>query len=261
MRASRSVSLPPDVEEIVERSAARMRDDWEEQLDRLLVSWETITQLQSQELQDQVRKIVDANDPEALADLEVSQVVASDLLGDFMLAMFEVGEDQIDREASEQGVTDRARWHVRSAAVGEAEQNLLGRAVAIVSNLAKGLCSAVSKLVLRLWGTQPDGDSMASEVREFIAGLSDRALRDELGGGLTCAMNTGRFATLLRSNAATWYATERNDSNACSPCRGIDETQFATLAAAMAAYPSGGYRDCEGGVRCRGGVVPVWEPS
>jgi hypothetical protein len=238
-----------------------MHDDWSEQLERLLVHWEPITQKQSQELQEQVRKIVDANDPEALADLEVSTVIASDLLAEFMVAMFEVGEDQIDREASEQGVTDTARWHVWSAAVGEAESNLLGRAVATVSNLAKGLCAAVSKLVLRLWGTQPSGDAMASEVREFIAGLSDRALRDELGGALTNAMNQGRFTALLRSNAATWYATERNDPNACGPCRRIDETQFATLAAAMAAYPTGGYKDCEGGVRCRGGVVPVWDQS
>lgn len=256
------MSLPPGVEEIVERAAARMHDDWAEQLNRLLTSWEPITSRQSQELQEQVRKAVDANDPEALADLDVSQVAASDLLAEFMVAMFEVGEDQIHQEQVEQGVTNlKPMWDVVGSATTDDLNLLLGRAVATVSNLAKGLCSAVSKLVLRLWGTQPDGDSMASQVREFIAGLSDRALRDELGGGLTCAMNAGRFAAQLRSNAATWYATERNDKNACSPCRGIDETQFATLAAAMAAYPSGGYRDCEGGVRCRGGVVPVWEAS
>jgi hypothetical protein len=255
------VALTPEVEEIVERSAERMRADWDEQLARLLVDWEPITQAQSQELQAQVRKLVDANDVEGLADLEVSTTKATDLLADYLTAMFEVGEDQIEQEAKEQGVTLAARWHPRNSAVGDDLTTLLGTAATIVSNLAKGLCSAVSRLVLRLWGTQPSGDAMATEVREFINGLSDRALRDELGGGLTNAMNRGRFSVLLRLNAATWYATERNDPNACSPCRQIDETQFATLAAAMTAYPSGGYKDCEGGVRCRGGVVPVWGQS
>lgn len=256
------MSLPPEVEEIVERQAARMREDWDYALARLLVEWDSVTQAQSQELQTQVRKIVDANDPEGLADLEVSQAAASDLLADYMISIFELGEDQIIREAELQGgVADATRnlWRVHNVAIGETLDLLIATAVAHVSNLAKGLCSAVSKLVLRLWGTQPDGDSMATAVREFIDGLSDRALRDELGGGLTNAMNRGRFAVLLRSNAAVWYATERNDPSRCGPCAAIDETRFATLAAAMSAYPSGGYKDCEGGVRCRGGVVPVWD--
>lgn len=256
------MALPAEIDEIIQRSADRMRDDWDDLLGRLLVEWDPITSVQSQELQAQVRQVVDQNDIEALEDLAVSTADASKLLGDYLLAMFEVGEDQIHLDRVDQGVSDLLPcWRVVGAATKDEVASLLGRAGVIVSNLAKGLCSAVSKLVLRLWGAVTTGDQMASEVREFIAGLSDRALRDELGGGLTYAMNQGRFAAQLRSNPSAWYATERNDPAACGPCRRIDETQFATLAAAMAAYPSGGYKDCEGGVRCRGGVVPVWEAS
>ncbi len=219
---------------------------------------------QSQELQSQVRKIVDSNDPEGLAELEVSESAATDLLADFLVATYMLGEDQIRQEAREQGVEIENR-HGRVLVLNELDPDVISLLIQIASvivhALASGLCSAVMKLVLRLWGTQPDGDSMATEVREFIAGLSDRALRDELGGGLTNAMNRGRFGQLLTANAATWYATERNDPSRCKPCGDIDETRFATLAAAMAAYPTGGFKDCEGGVRCRGGVVPVWEAS
>lgn len=254
-----AVALAPEVEEIVERCAEAMRLDWDEQLGRLLVDWDPITQLQSQALQRQVRQLVEDNDVAALEDLTVPTEEAESLLAGYLLGMFQIGEDQIAVEEARQ--TDnraQATWRVANAAVGEDRTTLIGVAVATTANLARGLVASVSKLVLRLWGALGP-DAMSSEVREFINGLSDRALRDELGGSLTHAMNRGRFAALLRSNAATWYATERNDPNRCGPCGTIDETQFATLAAAMAAYPTGGFRDCEGGVRCRGGVVPVWD--
>lgn len=258
--------LPPEIEEIVQRSAERMRDDWDTNTARLLVDWEPITSSQSQELQSQVRQIVETNDIEGLEDLEVTTTHGHDLLRTYLLAMWAMGEAQIVDEANAQGVDlemNDAWWlhRVHNALTADVIELLSSTAQVIVSTLASGLCGAVARLVLRRWGANTDPDSMATEVREFIDGLSDRALRDELGGGLTNAMNRGRFAAQLRSNAATWYATERNDPSRCRPCNDIDETQFATLAAAMAAYPTGGFINCEGGVRCRGGAVPVWEAS
>ena len=44
----------------------------------------------------------------------------------------------------------------------------------------------------------------------------------------------------------------------CKPCRDIDGTEYHTLGGAMVAYPSGGYRNCLGGSRCRGTIVTVW---
>lgn len=261
-RRAGAVALPPEIDEIVQRSADRMRADWDANIARLLVDWDPITQVQSQELQSQVRQMVENNDIAGLEDLEVTTADAHALLRMYLLAMFETGEDQIHLEQVEQGIVNlRPMWEVVNSLTADVIEILGQVAQVIVSGLASGLCKAVAGLVLRRWGAQVDPDSMATEVREFIDGLSDRALRDELGGGLTQAMNRGRFAAQLRSNAATWYATERNDPSRCQPCETIDETQFATLAAAMAAYPTGGYVDCRGGVRCRGGVVPVWVAS
>ena len=44
----------------------------------------------------------------------------------------------------------------------------------------------------------------------------------------------------------------------CKPCRAVDGTRYPSLAEARAAYPTGGYTRCQGGDRCRGFIVAVW---
>jgi hypothetical protein len=54
------------------------------------------------------------------------------------------------------------------------------------------------------------------------------------------------------------YASELLDRNTCGPCSLIDGHEYETMAAARADYPTGGYRRCEGGPRCRGTLIFVW---
>lgn len=253
--------LDEATDELLDRASERMRIDWEQSLIDLLSEWERITADQTTELEEQVREAVDTDNVELLSHLAVSLGSAVDLLFDYMKDIFERGENQVRQDAADQGVdlgNNEPDNRVRLALTVDVIDMLLTLATTIVQLLASGLCDAVAREILRLWGTDPDADSMASHVREFVAGLSDRALRDQLGGGLTQAMNRGRRSAMLTANPVAWYATERNDRSACRPCKEIDETRFSTQDAADAAYPAGGYTNCEGGVRCRGGVVPVW---
>jgi len=55
------------------------------------------------------------------------------------------------------------------------------------------------------------------------------------------------------------YASEILDNRTCQPCRRIDGREYPTVAAAHDDYPDGGYDPCEGGHRCRGTLVYVWE--
>lgn len=54
------------------------------------------------------------------------------------------------------------------------------------------------------------------------------------------------------------YASELLDGSTCGPCSMVDGAEYSDLARAMADYPTGTYRACEGGPRCRGTLVFVW---
>lgn len=228
-----------------------MNDDWQHALNRVLAAWDSISNEQRQALVDQVRRAVEDNDPEALSALEAPTESATNTLLDHMSDISDVGGREIVQEASEQD------QDISPVTVGDSVLAPIAGAVAIL--LATGLATAVGREALRIWGPRSTPGGVAGEIDEFVRQMPDRALRDQLGGALTNARNKGRMATLLAAPLAVWYATERNDANACGPCRSIDDHKFETLEAAEAAYPNGGYIDCEGGVRCRGGVVPVWE--
>jgi hypothetical protein len=99
-------------------------------------------------------------------------------------------------------------------------------------------------------------------VTDFIDGLTDRPLRDQLGGALSNAQNTGRIATLREAPSAAYYANERLDANTCRFCREVDGRWLGnTLEEVERTYPNGGYTECAGRERCRGTVTAVWRPE
>lgn len=59
--------------------------------------------------------------------------------------------------------------------------------------------------------------------------------------------------------ARYYYASELLDRNTCGPCSFVDGVRYDTLAAAEVDYPGGIYIGCQGGARCRGTLVAVWE--
>jgi hypothetical protein len=68
-------------------------------------------------------------------------------------------------------------------------------------------------------------------------------------------------ATFDAAPTATYYASEILDANTCERASAEDGTAFGSLADAEDAYASGGYSECEGGLRCRGIVVAVWSDA
>ncbi len=229
-------------------------------LEDLLEAWAAVSEQQFDELVRQVEGIASSDNIEGLSDLAVPTFEATTELYAAMEDAAERGGLQIVLEAAEQGVelqipikiADWARVDIQDAIRLSV---LAARARATADRLASGLCDAVQTEAMRLWGLTDIG----TRVREFMDELSDRALRDELGGALHAAQNHGRFAVVLTEPHPVWYATEHLDRSACGPCKSVDGKQFESREGALAAYPNGGYIDCEGGVRCRGQAVPVWE--
>lgn len=100
------------------------------------------------------------------------------------------------------------------------------------------------------------GDLVQGVVEGGRAGLE----ADYARAPVTQAARRGRvYAAEQAPRASRIYASELLDGNTCPPCSLVDGREYGDLLAARADYPTGTYRDCEGGTRCRGTLVFVWD--
>jgi HK97 family phage portal protein len=227
---------------------------WESALVSLLAAWRPVTADWEEELAESIRIAVDAGDVTALSRLAVFTDDATQVLAEHMITLAVAAAEQMADDARAQGVTTDA---------GEPdEDNLSGYAGAVAGLLGAGLAAAAGREALRLLTPESTGAGLARQVTDFIDGLSDRPLRDQLGGALSNAQNTGRIATLREAPSAAYYANERLDANTCRFCREVDGRWLGnTLEEVERTYPNGGYTECAGRERCRGTVTAVWRPE
>lgn len=223
----------------------------EEALQQLLDDWEAISAAQRDELVEQVRQAVEDEDTAALSALTASSEDAAEALTAALVAMYGTAAAQAVQEAAAQDAT------VEQPPPPEDDLGALATAVAAL--LAAGLAAAAGREALRLLTPGADAGTVAGQVRVYLEELPDRPLRDALGGVLHRAVNVARLTVLSAaqalSSALRLVASEKNDANACQPCKALDGTVFDGAAGAWAAYGTGGYHACQGGVRCRGTVV------
>ena len=242
-----------------------VREGFAEALAALLQDWEPVAEDQYEELAAQIEQAVDDADPEALASLTAGSDDAATVLRRALGAMATAAAEQMTHEAAAQGVevaaprvdpglTDRLP-RVRAAFGHE----LVDIAVAVAHLLAADVATAAGREALRLYSPGAVGATVADAVTGWLRGLKGWFRRDQLGGALHRAQNVGRLATLEAAPPGRYFATEVLDSNTCPPCDDIDGTEFTTLAEARQVYGTGGYQECEGGIRCRGTVVARWE--
>lgn len=236
----------------------RVREQHEDALAALLEAWEPVADAQYEDLAAQIEAAVDAGDTEALADLTADSAEATRVLRSALAGMAETAAAQMAAEAAEQGVT------VRPPKVDRKLSNAFGSelveiAVVTAGLLAADVVAAAGREALRQLVPGVTGSEVAQKVTSGLRKLKNWFRRDQLGGALHRAQNTGRIATLAAAPRAVYEASERLDGNTCQACADIDGTEFEDLAAVQAAYGSGGYLLCEGGVRCRGTVVARWD--
>lgn len=240
------------VERLVEQAMTAIRALFESALEALLITWESISAAWRRDLVQQIRQAVEDDDVSALARLVLDTEDAEIELTAAMVDLAERAAQQVVDEAAAQGVT-----------VEPADPDEVGLgsvAVVVAALLAAGLTAAAAREALRVWGPDAAPNDVAGAVDEHLRSLSDRTLRDELGGALHQAQQSGRLDTLQDAPDPTvWIASERNDANSCQPCRDVDDTRYTDFAAARAAYPVGAYWGCLGRTRCRGTIVPIWE--
>lgn len=229
---------------------------WEQALAALLLKYRTIMSAQRTDLVDRVITAMQAGKSLDLTPPSTGNGPA--LIQEAMMSLARRAADDLIAEAADQGVTiDLNQVRVDAAAMDRIAQ---GRASVSASTLAQ---QATIK-AMQVYGPGPEGFvKAADEVDKFLAGLSPTSLRDQLGAALTAAQNQGRMAVLAAAPQSAgkqvdYVAAEFLDKNTCDNCRKVDGTTFGSLTDAEQAYPTGGYVDCEGLMRCRGTVVAVW---
>lgn len=239
---------------------ARMQSEWESLVDETLEDIQGIRQQQTDQIVDQVNSAAQLDDLDALNQITVSdEDLYLTLLGHMVLAANEAGQQQ-QREAEEQGV-EVPEWSLDNltAAVGIDLLRSIARVTSRVISTSF-VQSAVRKALSLIGRPSVSPEQVSEEVREHLEGLSEASVKESIGGAITSAQNEGRRTVLSVAPPATEYvASEILDRNVCGPCRQVDGTSFETLADASEQYPSGGFKDCLGGVRCRGTVVAIWE--
>lgn len=242
-----------------------VRRQFEAALQDLLDDWQDVEDGWIEALGDAVEAAVDDGDAGALGGLSVDTAAGAAVLRDALASMARVAADRMVAEAAEQGVqvdtpklemSNRVTLAGIRAAYGS---ELVDVAVATAALLGSELARSAAVEALRLYTPDAVGRQVADGVKSFLRGLKGRFKKDQLGGALHRAQNTGRIAVLEEAPTARYFAEERGDRNTCPPCEDIDGKELDDLDAVRAAYGTGGYIRCEGGIRCRGTVVARWE--
>jgi HK97 family phage portal protein len=240
-----------------------VRRQFETALESLLAEWTRVEGGWIEALADAVEAAVDDDDAGALGELSVDTTAGVSVLEEALAGMARVAADRMVAEAAEQGVevdapelgvSNRVSVAGIRAAYGS---ELAAVAVATAALLGSELARSAAVEALRLFTPGAVGRQVADGVKSFLRGLKGRFKKDQLGGALHRAQNTGRIAVLEEAPLARYFASEKSD--ACDPCKDVDGTEFDDLDAVRAAYGTGGYQLCEGGIRCRGTVIATWE--
>lgn len=223
------------------------------QLDQLLSTWEEVTGAEIDDVVDQVRAAT------SLEDLAAVQAAAagSEVLAEAMRNVAAAGAEQARAEARAQGVD------VDEPDLAAVNTSLEQRAAATDVLLARSLSEAGGRRALSMAGGATANEAIADGVRDHLESLSTAYLVDRLGGAVQTAQNYGRSAAMAEAQAAAggakFYASEILDANTCPPCADIDGHEFADFDDMNANYATGGYVHCDGGERCRGTAVAVYD--
>lgn len=222
--------------------------DWESDLASLMDDWGAVSSDQMDEIEAGVEDAVSSGNLSALGALPVSSAAGVPVL-----------KKAMEKAAQEAAARAKAEAVAQGASVGkfDIDEDKIGALAEAYAELsARGLAAFSGRAALQ--HLTSDAAGVASAVREAYDGLTGSTLQDSLGSALSVAQNEGRVAVFSAAPEATYYASEVLDTATCQACRDIDGKAFGSLEEAQTAYASGGYSECEGGLRCRGIIVAVW---
>ncbi|MCQ9384439.1 hypothetical protein [Brevibacterium moorei] len=173
------------------------------------------------------------------------------------------------------GLLATVRERGRESVIGEAERQGVEVAAAMASRGMKktpgwqqmqaagtGVAGVLWQDVLKQLGTAAANPKKATvgDALEAAAGHAYKGVVDAARQETLVQHGSGRrdgVAEVQREPEDIW-ASELLDGSTCIPCDHIDGKDYASLDEAYVDYPVSGYKNCEGGNRCRGILVIDW---
>lgn len=231
---------------------AQMDADYEDAVSSLVSAWSDVREGQINELVDIIAQ-TDPSDLQALAAIAAQDGLGAEAIADIMHDLADKGAAAAVQEAKSQGVT--------SATVpdlDDVKESLTTRAESVDVLLTRALSEAAARKAVSLAGSSLDADTIANDVGTYLKGLTDTYLEEQFSGVASQAQNAGRRKVLNEQDPTSLYASELLDKATCTSCKAIDGKQYDSVEAAEADYPSGGYKDCKGGPKCRGTLVGIY---
>jgi hypothetical protein len=143
-------------------------------------------------------------------------------------------------------------WVVGDKGIGLASDHLI--------SLRNSLVGDAQRLTARVKDGYSTMDDLASKVYEDLLARQDVTATDQIKGMINATVNQSRMDVFgdAEEDGVRLYASELLDANTCGACINIDGEQLSQDQA-FELYAGGGYIDCDGGPRCRGTVVAVYE--
>lgn len=111
-------------------------------------------------------------------------------------------------------------------------------------------------------GIAMQGTVVRGELEQFLADTGQAGTVDRMHQANQVALGAARVDTVQNyagNKPTRIYASELLDANTCTRCASIDGTEYDTLELAQEDYPYGQYVNCQGGSRCRGILVIVYD--
>jgi hypothetical protein len=223
---------------------------WQDQLTQLLLTWKQQRDTMLDDLLEQIALALDANDLTALGTLAPATGDGARLLETAMLALADTAAAEAVAEAARQGITITPPTLDTAA--------LTDRAQVVDELLGSSLADVAARQALLRWVEGTPVQEVTDAIREYVGALTDTYLTDQLGGALTVAQNHARFTVMSSGPAADIYASELLDTATCVNCTAKDGAHYTSVADGERDYPTGGFKDCLGGTRCRGTLVAVY---
>lgn len=145
-------------------------------------------------------------------------------------------------------------WEIGDKGMQLASDHLIGLRSTLVSNS--------ERLTARVGSTYANTQDLADRVFTEIMQRQDVYASDQIQGMINTTVNQSRMDVFQDAeddgNRVQLYASELLDSNTCGNCINIDGDTLEQDQA-FELYGGGGYIECEGGARCRGTVIAVYE--
>lgn len=199
-----------------------------------------------------------ATSPErvVLAENAISEALAAERAAmptDGLVKALESAHKGAIAETAKEAAAQGARGSVSAASYSEVA---LGDSMDLIGRVARQVLESALGQV-RTGGSDPT--VVSGLIRDAIGNLTNAMLEQAASAAVSNAELAGRKDQIRENPPASIYASELLDSNTCVSCEEIDGTEYGSLEDAEYDYPAGGYYACEGGDRCRGTLVVVYD--